>query len=127
MKQTLFLFGEAEKGQYCLPIPCHSLLELSEIFGNPPENTQGLFYAVQALLYERSLIYFRVKEEGFELSDYKRGLKMLRKKEMHKEPLAICLPGMGDPRILEEASEICYIYHCIFIITEKDLYDYITN
>jgi hypothetical protein len=126
-QQSLFVFGEAEKGQMCFPIPCHSLLELSETFGNPPENTLGLFYAVQTLLYARGLIYFRVKEEGFSLSDYRQGLKMLRNKEMHKQPLAICLPGVGDRSLIEETSEICIQFHCLFILTEKDLYDYITH
>ena len=36
MRQLIFLFGEAEKGKLCMPIACHSLLDLSEQFGNPP-------------------------------------------------------------------------------------------
>lgn len=126
-QQSLFLFGEAERGQMCFPVPCHSLVDLSETFGNPPENTLGLFYAVQALLYTRDLLFFRVQEEGYSLADYRQGLKMLRNKEMHAKPLAICMPGVGDRSLIEETSAICLHFRCLFILTEKDLYDYITH
>jgi hypothetical protein len=127
MGQLVFLFGEAEKGHFCAPVLCRSLLELSETFGNPPEESQGLFYAIQALLYERGLIYFRVKEEGFSIEDYKRGLHMLRYREISLNPTAICMPGMGDGHIIDETSEICFLFHSVLITTEKDFYDYLTN
>ena len=127
MGNLVFLFGEAEKGSFCTPMTCHSLLELSEAFGNPPEESLGLFYAIQVLLYKRELIYFRVKEEGFSISDYKRGLYILKNKEIHKNPSAICLPGVGDAEIIDEISEICYLFHSLLITTEKDFYDYITH
>ena len=127
MNQLVFLFGEAEKGHFCSPVPCRCLLELSENFGNPPEESQGIFYAIQTLLYERELIYFRVREEGFSFPDYKRGLHLLRNREVHQSPAAICMPGMGDAHIIDETSEICYIFHSLLITSEKDFYDYLTN
>jgi hypothetical protein len=127
MNQWVVLFGEAEKGHFCRPIACRCLLELSETFGNPPEESQGIFYGIQTLLFERKLIYFRVKEEGFSLPDYKRGLLKLRNRELSERPAAICMPGMGDAQIIAETSEICYIFHSILITTEKDFYDYLTN
>ncbi|MES2122361.1 MAG: hypothetical protein V4492_06245, partial [Chlamydiota bacterium] len=68
MRLKIFLFGEAEKGDYCTPFVCKSLPQLADTFGNPPEESRGLMYAVQAILYERELIYFRVKEEGFSIN-----------------------------------------------------------
>jgi hypothetical protein len=127
MRHTIFVFGEAEKGQFCTPILCHSLLELSNTFGNPTAESLGIFYAIQALLYERELIYFRVEEEGFSIWDYKRGLHILRNRDIPQNPTAICLPGVGNADILNEISELCYIFHSLVITTEKDFYDYITQ
>ncbi len=126
MRHLIFLFGEAERGNFCTPVICHSLCELSDIFGNPPEGSRGLFYAVQALLYERELIYFRVKEEGFSLPDYMRGIHILKSREIPQNPTAICLPGMGDVNIIDEMSEICYVFRSLLLTTESDLYDYLT-
>ena len=81
MRQTIFLFGEAEKGDFCTPLVCKSFPQLAETFGNPPEESLGILYAVQALMFDRELIFFRVKEEGFSISDYMRGIKLLEKKD----------------------------------------------
>lgn len=126
-RHLVFLFGEATKGHFCKPSLCHSLLELSETFGEPPKESLGLFYAIQTLLFKGELIYFRVKEEGFSLSDYKQGLKLLRNREIHKHPMAICLPGVGNADIINETCKICYIFHSLLITTEKDFYDYLTD
>lgn len=127
IRQRIFLFGEAEKGDYCTPLTCRSLLQLSEMFGNPPEESQGILYAVQALLYERELIFFRVREEGFSTQDYLRGIKLLKNKQVGTDITAICMPGVGDNEIIEEASPLCRIYKSLLIITPKDLYDYLLN
>jgi hypothetical protein len=127
MRQTIFLFGEAEKGDFCTPLLCKSLPQLAETFGNPPEESLGIPYAVQALMFERELIFFRVKEEGFSVSDYMRGIKLLEKKETFHHLTAICMPNVGDAEIIEATSPICTIYHSLLITTEKDLYDYLTH
>ena len=96
------------------------------MFGNPPEQSLGLFYAVQALLYERELIYFRVKEEGFSIPDYMKGLHFLKHGAVIKDLAAICMPGIGDAEVIEVTSAICNISHSLLITSEKDLYDYLT-
>jgi hypothetical protein len=127
MRHTIFLFGEAEKGDFCTPYPCRSLAQLAETFGNPPEESLGLLYAVQALLFERQLIYFRVKEEGFSTSDYMRGIRLLENKERFQTLSAICMPGVGDSQIIEAAILLCSLYNSLLITTEKDLYDYLSD
>ena len=61
MRHTVFLFGEAERGDFCTPLVCRSLPQLAETVGNPPEESQGILYAVQALLFQRELIFFALK------------------------------------------------------------------
>ncbi len=127
MRHTIFLFGEAEKGDFCTPLLCKSLPQLAETFGNPPEESLGLIYAVQALMFDRELIYFRVKEEGFSISDYMRGIRLLENKEVFRELTAICMPGVGDAEIIDATSPICCLYRSLLITSEKDLYDYLTH
>lgn len=126
MRQTIFLFGEAEKGEFCTPQHCRSLSQLVEIFGQPPGESKGILYAVQALLYERELIFYRVKEEGFSLHDYMRGLRLLSNPENQLHLSALCLPGVGDAHILDATQAVCHIHKSFLIIDEKDLYDYLT-
>ncbi|MGE5196063.1 MAG: hypothetical protein ACM3JI_01885 [Anaerolineae bacterium] len=127
MRTTIFLFGEAEKGAFCTPFLCKSLPQLADTFGNPPEESEGIIYGVQTLLYERELIYFRVKEEGFSIQDYMRGLKLLEQKQITIEISAICMPGVGDSEIIDAGSTICSLYNSFLVITQKDLYDYLTR
>ena len=127
MPFKIFLFGEAEKGELCIPFACRSLSELAETFGNPPGESLGLIYAVQALMYERELIYFRVREEGFSTADYMKGIKFLEKKERVEGLTAICMPGVGDAAILQATTPICSRHRTLLITTEKDLYDYLTH
>jgi hypothetical protein len=127
MRHTVFLFGEAEKGEFCTPLLCKSLPQLAEAFGNPPEESLGIIYAVQTLMYERELIFFRVKEEGFSVSDYMRGIRLLKKKENFGDLAAICMPGVGDAEIIDATNPICSLHRSLLITTEKDLYDYLTH
>lgn len=120
------LFGEAEKGQYKTAYHFKKLEQLVDALGQPPPNTQGLLFAVQTLMFKRELIYFRVKEEGFSPNDYLAGLRYLHSTE---EPLALsalCLPGVGDTEIIEASTPICHRHHSILILTEADLFDYLT-
>ncbi len=119
-------FGEAEKGQYAYPYTVKNLSELVESLGNPPKDSQGLLYAIQALLYERDLIFFRVEEEGFHIPSYVKGLKILENPKVDHVD-ALCLPGVGDQEILEATKKVCRLYQSIMILTEKDLYDYLTH
>jgi hypothetical protein len=126
VRHTIFLFGEAEKGDFCTPFACRSLTQLVETFGHPPGESKGILYAVQALLYERELIYFRVKEEGFSMHDYMRGLRMLSTPDTPRILNAICMPGVGDATIIDASQAICQVHKSFLIIDEHDLYDYLT-
>jgi hypothetical protein len=127
MKPTIFLFGEAERGDFCTPHLCRSLPQLADTFGNPPVESLGLFYAVQSILYDRDIVFFRVREEGFSLQDYHKGLRLLKIKEAIPMLSAIFAPGIGDHELIQEASDICHIHKSLLVITQKDLYDYLTS
>lgn len=127
MSLKVFLFGEAEKGDFCTPLLCKSLPQLVDMFGNPPEESLGILYAVQALMYERELIYFRVREEGFSISDYMKGIKLLKEQGGFGQLAAICMPGVGDAEVIEATGIICSLHHSILVTTEKDLYDFLTD
>jgi len=126
MKGTIFLFGAAEKGAHCQPITLNSLDDLLVQLGNPPEETQGIHYAIQALLFQFALVYFRVSEEGFSLGDYSLGLNWLKKVPSRAQISAICLPGVGNGDIIRDATIACERHQCLLILSEKDLYDYLT-
>jgi hypothetical protein len=123
---TIALFGETEKGEYHAAYYCKTLDQLVDFFGNPPSQSKGLLYAIQALLFHRELIFFRVQEEGFSLEDYLFGVELLQKQETIPQISAICMPGVGNREIIQATFTLCAIYHSIIITTEADLYDYLT-
>lgn len=127
MKQTVALFGEAEKGAFKTPHTLYKLPQVVEALGNPPEDTEGLFFAVQAVLYNRTVLFFRVAEEGFSQIDYFSGLKMLQDKEKFRLISALCLPGVADPEILSISQRVCAMQNSFLITSQKDLYDFLTN
>jgi hypothetical protein len=119
-------FGEAGKGEYRTAYYCRTLAELEEFLGGPPPQTKGLFFAVQALLYQYPLIYFRVREEGFSVSDYLTGLFHLKNQELPFALAAIGIPGVGSEEIVQAALPLCETHHSILLTSEADLYDYLT-
>lgn len=125
MRHKVILFGEAEKGAYKTPHKVKELPQLMDRLGNPPPESEGLFYAVQALLYEREIVYFRVVEEGFSHPDYYFGIQYLEEKE--KGIHALCLPKVGDPELLNAFQTLCQKHKSVLITTQKDLYDYLTS
>jgi hypothetical protein len=127
MQHLIALFGEAEKGSYNKPYFLHSLLELVDTLGLPPGESKGLDFAVQALMFEKGIIYFRVEEEGFSNTDYIMGYKKLSQKEKIGFVDAICLPGVGKEEIIRGAQDLCYQYKSVIVLTEKDFYDYLTT
>lgn len=127
MIQTIFLFGEAEKGDFCFPYCFKTLEELCCTLGQPPEESLGIHFAIQALLMNKPCTFFRVKEEGYSLEDYLRGLHLLES-DLEKLPFfAIGLPGVGDPKLIEITALLCQKKKSSLIITEQDLYDYLTG
>ena len=127
MKQIIALFGEAEKGAYKTPHTLQKLPQLVDSLGNPPGESEGLFFAVQAILYNREIIFFRVAEEGYSSLDYYNGLRYLENKEKVKQINALCLPGVGDPDILTASEGVCHTHKSFLITNQKDLYDFLTS
>lgn len=128
MKHTIVLFGEAEKGQFRKPHLVGSLSQLVDALGNPPPESEGLFFAVQSLLYEREIIYFRVSDEGFSSPDYFQGfLDLIAQREKFKKIHALCLPGVGDAGILDASEPLREMHKSFLITSQKDLYDYLTS
>ena len=127
MSYLIALFGEAEKGALGHPYLFGSLPQMALTLGNPPTGSQGLHFAVQTLLYKRKLLFFRVESEGFATSDYLSGLKYLRCKAALHLPSAICLPGVGDRNIIEDAANFCKQSKSFLIITPRDLFDFLMS
>ncbi|MCH9608478.1 MAG: hypothetical protein S4CHLAM45_10540 [Chlamydiales bacterium] len=128
MDHCVALFGEAEKGEYNAAYYCQTLDQLSHFLGEPPhDDAKGLRLAIQSILYQYHIVYFRVQEEGFSTQDYLRGLSILEEKELFPNLHALCLPGVGDRKIIEATDPICAIYNSLLVMNEKDLYDYLTN
>jgi hypothetical protein len=126
IRHAFFLFGEAEKGTYCQATPCLSLIHLWDTFGSPPVDSKGLLFAIQALMFDRELLFFRVREEGFSKNDYFAGFNFL-KKEKIPNLAAICMPGTGDRELLEAALPICALTKSLLILNETDLYDFLSS
>lgn len=125
--QVVALFGEAEKGEYRKAYYLYNIEQLSDHLGNPPPSSLGLFYAIQALLYKCKLIFLKVEEEGFSYSDYYDGLRLLETESLTIPTVsAICLPGVGDARIIDAIVPFCWEHRSIMLTTEADLYDYLT-
>ena len=81
---------------------------------------------MQALLFKRHLIFFRVLEEGFSVQDYLFGAQLLEQQRLIPQLDAICAPGMGNPKILHTLEAISQHYHSILLTNEADFYDYLT-
>ena len=126
MNKTIAMFGEAERGEYCTAYFFQTVSQLAKYLGSPPSESKGIYCAVQALLYDYSLIYFKVKEEGFSKQDYFLGCQFLQQKQIIENITAIYLPGVGDNEIIHSITPICNMYDSILIIDEADLYDYVT-
>ncbi len=124
---TIALFGEAEKGLYRTPYLCKTLRDLSTYFGNPPDESRGLYFAIQAILYKRNLIFLRVEEEGYSREDYFAGVDLLKEQKLIPEVTAICMPGVGENGILNAIKPLCEIYQSILITNEADFYDYMNQ
>jgi len=126
MNYTIALFGEAQKGKFSYPYEIKHLSQLAARLGNPPKDSLGLYFGIQALMYERKLIFIRVKEEGFSINDYLKGFHHLKNPDKFPKLNAIGLPNVGDHIILDATYPLCVLHKSLLLITEKDLYDYLT-
>jgi hypothetical protein len=120
---AIALFGEAEKGSFNEGLICTEITELMDCYGNPPADSSGLYYGIQALLYHYQLIFFRVEHEGFSRQDYFNGIKILSESPIIRSVHAICTPGVGDHIIINALTPLCNI----LIMNEADLYDYLSS
>lgn len=127
MRQTVALFGEAERGDFRTSHYCRGLDELERLLGHPPAHSSGLYFAIQALMYNRLLIYYRVPEEGFSPQEYHLGLQMLQQQAGDARLAAIGLPGVGDAEIINASLPLCERHHSLLLFTDSDLYDYLTS
>lgn len=126
MANVVAFFGEAARGDFRTAYFCESIIQLSEIFGEPPTASQGIALAIQALHFQRGLVFFRVHEEGFSVQDYLLGLNFLENKEFIPHLSAICLPGVGNKEIIQATAPVCQTHKSFLILSQKDLYDYLT-
>jgi hypothetical protein len=125
---SIVLFGEAQKGKFQTPYYCDSLVKLSDTLGEPPEEGgRGLDFAVQTILFQFPVIYFRVQEEGYSVEDYFSGLSQLKKKDCFPDVTAICMPGVGNMEIIKATDPVCCVHKSFLIVSQKDLYDFLTN
>jgi len=127
LEKAVAVFGESERGDYCRPHICQTMNQLYETFGHPVPESAGIHFAVQVLLHDFSLVYYRVREEGYSLQDYFEGLWQLENHPVESELSAIGMPGVGNGEVIESVSSICAIHQSILIMTESDLYDYLTD
>lgn len=127
MNKIIALLGESEKGRLHYPYFCKNLIQLQNFLGNPPEESQGLDFAIQALMYERDVIYFRVQEEGFNVKDYIKSFEIIKDKTKVKKLDAICIPGLSDKEIILKLARVCKSHSSIIITTQKDLFDYLLS
>ena len=123
----LFIFGQSEKGLFCQPTLCKNILDLLNYFGHPPALTQGLFFATQTLLMQKPCVFFRVEEEGFSLKDYFKGLDILKSSWDTINLHAIGMPGVGNLDVFEKLAPLCQKKRSLILLSERDLFDYLTN
>ncbi len=127
MDNVIAVFGEAEKGDFSTGYFCNTLAELVDYCGNAPSESRGLYFAVQGLLYQRQILFFRVQEEGYSEQDYLLGLKLLKEQQKLPHLEAIGIPGVGSSKIIQAVTPICHIYNSILLTTEADFFDYLTQ
>ena len=125
--QTIVLFGESQKGEFETAYYCETLPELEEFLGNPPPATMGLHLAVQALLYHFNLIFFKVREEGYSYQDYFLGLRLLQSQRSFSHLAALGIPGVGNHEIIQVFTPFCSMHHTVLIMSESDLFDYLSS
>ncbi len=126
MKKTIAIFGESKEGPLKTLLLLRSLPNIVEIIGNPTETGLGVHMAIQAMLFGREVLFYRIEEEGFQRENYAFGCKLLETHPRKDDLAAIALPGVGDSTILSLAQKIIPS-GTILLLTEKDLYDFTTQ
>ncbi len=126
-RDTIALFGEAERGEFKHAYWLYSLPEVLDVLGEPPEHSHGVNLAIQSILYDKSVLYFRVEEEGFSFEDYYFALKFIESQDLVLQRLlGLCAPGVGDCKLLKLLGPVCEKTKSLLIVSESDFYDYLT-
>ncbi|MBM3200844.1 MAG: hypothetical protein FJZ56_00360 [Chlamydiae bacterium] len=127
MKNLISIFGVAEHGSLYEHISVKCLNDLLLTLGQPQDGSLAIEIAIQSLLYEREVLFYRVQEEGYESDAYLKGLYSLKNKSGSLLPSAIALPGVSSQEIIDEAVMICKKQSSFLIMNQKDLYDFLTR
>ncbi len=125
--RTILIFGESQKGELQKFLFLKTLPDLAEALGEPTETGLGIHMAIQAMLFNQSVLFYKVKEEGFNIDHYLMGFKLLEKEFTSILLTAIALPGASSPPILEIADSLCKLHKSLILFNEKDLYDFMTR
>ncbi len=123
----IFIFGQAEKGVFCRPTYIKQVPDLFSQFGHPPEHSLGIPFAIQTLLLHKPCIFFRVEEEGYSFNDYLKGLDILKSDWEHMRLDAVGIPGVGSGELIEKAERFCFKKRSLILLSQKDLFDYLTT
>lgn len=125
-RKSIVIFGESTKGEFLNLFPIRTLPDLSTFLGGPTSSGIGIHMAIQSLLFEKEVLFIKVFEEGYDLDHYSLGLK-----EIDRNPDllidAIALPGAGSNEIVKKASLLAKKKKAFIVLTEKDLYDFMTQ
>ncbi len=125
-EESVLIFGEAKRGEFLKLFYINTLPELSTFLGEPTDEGIGIHMAIQSLLFHKKVLFIKVAEEGYSFDHYSLGFKEIEKKQ---ELLisAIALPGVGSSKIVKEATLLAKKKKAIILLTEKDLYDLMTQ
>lgn len=125
-KASVAIFGESRKGEFLKLFYINTLPDLATHLGEPTASGIGIHMAIQSLLFQKDILYIKVLEEGYDLEHYSVGIREIE----NKTDLlisAIALPGVGSNEILKKASLLAKKKKAVLILTEKDLYDFMTQ
>jgi hypothetical protein len=126
-QKTILIFGESKGGDFQKPLLFRTLPELSQSLGEPAKNSSGIHLAVQALLCNQNVLYYKISEEGSNPDQYLLGFKHLEKYPPEIPISATLLPGVSSPEILTLANHFISHTNSLLLFTEKDLYDLLTQ
>lgn len=127
MRHLISIFGVAQQGDFYRHIPLKSLDELLLTLGHSTEGSIAIELAIQALMHKRPILFYRIKEEGFENDAYFKGIEELKKRDVKAPLSALALPGVGSQEVIHEATLFCKKGSSILIMNTQDFYDYITQ
>ena len=126
-KRTVLIFGESTAGKIQNLLLINTLPNLAVHLGEPTPTGVGIHLAVQALLFKKDVLFYKVSEEGMNSDQYLFGFKLLEKEPLKLPLAAIALPGVGSGEILEMATHLCNLHKSVLILNENDLYDLMTQ